>query len=64
MGEAALLQALRDLKSRGKTVFMIVHQPHLLAAADRLLVLEQGQVSRIATVAVRQAEAPPLDNAK
>ncbi len=64
VGEAALLQALRDLKSRGKTVFMIVHQPHLLAAADRVLVLEQGQVSRIATVAVRPAEAPPLDNAK
>ncbi len=64
VGEAALLQALRDLKSRGKTVFMIVHQPHLLAAADRVLVLEQGQVARIATVAVRQAAAPSLDNAK
>jgi ATP-binding cassette subfamily C exporter for protease/lipase len=31
VGEAALLQALRDLKSRGKTVFMIVHQKNLLA---------------------------------
>jgi ATP-binding cassette subfamily C exporter for protease/lipase len=64
VGEAALLQALRDLKSRGKTVFMIVHQPHLLAAADRVLVLEQGQVARIAPVVVRQAAAPSLDNAK
>ena len=63
VGEAALLQALRDLKSRGRSVFMIVHQPHLLAAADRVLVLEQGQVARIAAMAVRHAAAPTLDQA-
>ena len=62
-GEAALVQALRDLKSRGRTVFMIVHQPHLLAAADRVLVLEQGQVARIAPVVVKHAAAPLMDNA-
>ena len=44
-GEAALLRAVRDLKSRGKTVFMIVHQQHLLKVADRLLVLEDGRVA-------------------
>jgi ATP-binding cassette subfamily C exporter for protease/lipase len=63
VGEAALAHALRDLKARGKTVFMIVHQPHLLATADRVLVLEQGQVARIAPVVVRQAPAPSLDTA-
>ena len=42
---------------------MIVHQPHLLAAADRVLVLEQGQVARIAAMAVRHAAAPTLDQA-
>ena len=61
-GEAALVQALRDLKARGKTVFMIVHQPHLLATADRVLVLEQGQVTRIAPVVVKHAAAPTLDS--
>ncbi len=63
VGEAALIQALRDLKARGKTVFMIVHQPHLLATADRVLVLEQGQVTRIAPVVVKHAAAPTLDSA-
>jgi ABC-type multidrug transport system fused ATPase/permease subunit len=42
---------------------MIVHQPHLLATADRVLVLEQGQVARIAPVVLRQAAGPTLDNA-
>jgi len=50
VGEAALVRAVRDLKSRGKTVFMIVHQQHILAAADRVLVLENGQISRFLPV--------------
>ena len=50
VGEAALVRAVRDLKSRGKTVFMIVHQQHILAAADRVLILENGQVSRFLPV--------------
>ena len=45
-GEAALLKAVADLKSRGATVFMIVHQPQMLRVADRLLMLEQGRVAR------------------
>ena len=63
VGEAALVTTLRDLKKRGKTVFMIVHQPHLLAAADRVLVLEQGQVARLAPVVLKPAAAPTLDPA-
>ncbi|HNU10604.1 MAG TPA: type I secretion system permease/ATPase [Rubrivivax sp.] len=45
-GEAALLQAVAELKARGATVFMIVHQPQMLRVADRLLVLENGRVAR------------------
>jgi len=42
-----LASALRDLKSRGTTVFMIVHQPQLLAVADRVLVLEGGRITQM-----------------
>ncbi|MBH9578021.1 type I secretion system permease/ATPase [Inhella proteolytica] len=50
VGEAALIRAVKDLKARGKTVFMIVHQQHILAAADRVLILENGQISRFLPV--------------
>ncbi len=63
VGEAALLQALRELKARGKTVFMIVHQPHLLAAADRVLMLDKGRVQRIAAVVIKPPVAPTQDSA-
>lgn len=57
-GEAALANAVRDLKSRGTTVFMIVHQQALLAVADRVLFLENGTVSRfVPLVAQNQANA-------
>jgi ATP-binding cassette subfamily C exporter for protease/lipase len=56
-GEAALVRTVRELKSRGKTVFMIVHQQHVLAAADRVLVLENGQITRFLPVVVQSASA-------
>jgi ATP-binding cassette subfamily C exporter for protease/lipase len=43
-GEAALLRAVRELRAQGKTVFMIVHQPAVLAAADRVLVMDAGRI--------------------
>jgi ATP-binding cassette subfamily C exporter for protease/lipase len=49
-GEAALIHAVRDLRGRGKTVFMIVHQRHILAAVDRVLILEAGRIKGIAPV--------------
>jgi ATP-binding cassette subfamily C exporter for protease/lipase len=55
MGEAALLRAVQDLKRRGSTVFMIVHQPQLLSVADRVLVLEAGQIKQLVA---RPVEAP------
>ena len=54
-GEAALLRAVRDLRSKGKTVFMIVHQRNLLAAADRVIVLEAGRIADM-----RHIEAAPV----
>ena len=54
-GEAALLKAVRDLRSRGRTVFMIVHQPHLLKVADRLLVLDDGRVAQFGAIRVEPA---------
>ncbi len=63
-GEAALVRAVCDLRARGRTVFMVVHQRQLLAAADRVLVLEQGRVARISAVAVRQPAAPTPDPSK
>lgn len=57
VGEAALIRTVAELKARGRTVFMIVHQPNLLRVADRLLVLDNGRVARFATVKV-EAPAP------
>jgi ATP-binding cassette subfamily C exporter for protease/lipase len=52
-GEAALARTVRELKARGRTVFMIVHQQHLLAVADRVLVLEAGRITRIVPVVIK-----------
>jgi ATP-binding cassette, subfamily C, bacterial exporter for protease/lipase len=49
-GEAALMRTVRDLKSRGKTVFMIVHQQNLLKVADRLLLLDNGRVAQFGPI--------------
>jgi len=62
-GEAALVRTVRDLKSRGKTVFMIVHHQHLLAVADRVLVLESGQISKIIPVVVQTAPTQQVNQA-
>ncbi|HSV45161.1 MAG TPA: ATP-binding cassette domain-containing protein, partial [Ramlibacter sp.] len=46
VGVNALVTAVKDLKARGKTVFMVVHQMNLLSTADQVLVLENGSISR------------------
>ena len=45
LGEAALLNAVIDLKNSGKTVILISHRTGIVNAADQLLVLERGKVS-------------------
>jgi ABC-type protease/lipase transport system fused ATPase/permease subunit len=41
-GEAALLAALAELKSRGVTVVLVTHSPALMASVDKLAVLRSG----------------------
>lgn len=43
-GEAALLSTVRELKAKGKTVFLITHRPGAIAVADRLMVLRDGEI--------------------
>ena len=43
-GENALLQAVELLKKQGKTVVLISHRPSVLKVADRLVIMEDGQV--------------------
>ncbi len=43
-GEAALVRAISDLKARKRTVLIITHRPSVLANADKILVLREGQV--------------------
>jgi ATP-binding cassette subfamily C exporter for protease/lipase len=51
VGEAALIRTVQDLRQRGKTVFMVVHQRNLLSVADRVLVLTEGVVSQFGQLA-------------
>ncbi len=44
VGEQALVHAVQGLKAAGKTVFLITHRSGILAVADRLLILRDGQV--------------------
>ncbi len=62
-GETALITVLRDLKKRGTTVFMIVHQPSVLVAADRVLMLDRGRIGKLAKV-VLTPPANPLETPK
>jgi len=43
-GEAALVQALTQLKAEGATVFIITHRPSVLNNVDKILVLREGAV--------------------
>lgn len=43
-GEAALVQAVLDLKRRGKTVLLISHRTSIISAVDKLLVLRDGMI--------------------
>ncbi|MNV88140.1 Type I secretion system ATP-binding protein PrsD [compost metagenome] len=43
-GETALLETVRQLKERGKTVVMVTHRPGILTLADQVMALREGQV--------------------
>lgn len=62
-GEAALVKTVQAMKARGKTVVLITHRPGILAVADRLLILQDGQVQaegpRDAVLAALQSARAP-----
>jgi PrtD family type I secretion system ABC transporter len=61
-GEAALLEAIADMKSRGTTVIVVSHNPALMAAVDRILVLKNGALEMFgpaAAVLARMKGAAP-----
>ena len=63
VGEAALMRAVRELRDKGRTVFLITHRPGAVAVADQLLVLRDGRVlcqgPRDAVLTWLQAQARP-----
>jgi ATP-binding cassette, subfamily C, bacterial exporter for protease/lipase len=55
VGEAALIRAVRELRDSGSTVFLVVHQRAVLAACDRLLVLQDGAIAQFGRIAAQTA---------
>ena len=45
LGERALVQAIQELKTQNKTVFLITHRLNVLGIADYLLVLKEGKIA-------------------
>jgi PrtD family type I secretion system ABC transporter len=43
-GEAALMQAMDILKTRGATIVIVSHKPNVFRSADKMLVLKNGRV--------------------
>jgi ATP-binding cassette subfamily C exporter for protease/lipase len=44
MGEHALMQAVQDMRQRGKTIVLITHRPAAINVSTKLLVLRDGAV--------------------
>lgn len=55
VGQTALVRTIQALKAAGSTVFLIVHQKHLLSVADQILVLNDGVITQL--VQTRTASA-------
>jgi len=45
VGEAALVQAIGELRSRGKTIVLITHRTSAIAVTTKLLLLRDGAVA-------------------
>jgi len=50
-GEAALIEALRQMKADGVTLVIVTHRSTLLAVMDRILVLRDGAIERFGSPA-------------
>ncbi|MCY1343866.1 Type I secretion system ATP-binding protein PrsD [compost metagenome] len=64
LGEAALVEAILDLKKRGKTLVLISHRPSVLSTVDKVLLLRDGAVQLFGPreevfAALRQASVMP-----
>jgi ATP-binding cassette subfamily C exporter for protease/lipase len=64
-GDAALIQTLKTLKSRGTTVVVMTHRTSVLSVADRILLLADGRQQLFGTTAevlqsLRGAQARPV----
>ena len=64
-GEAALVQSIKDIKARGATVIVITHRMNVLAAVDKLLMINNGAMALygpreevLKTLREQQAQAP------
>lgn len=56
VGEAALVQAVQELRRRGKTIVLITHRTSAISATNKLLMLRDGMVAAFGpTNAVLQA---------
>jgi PrtD family type I secretion system ABC transporter len=63
-GEAALADAIRQLKADGVTLVVITHRLPLLAAVDKVMVLMHGAVEKLGTLAEvlpRSSQGPAPD---
>jgi ATP-binding cassette subfamily C exporter for protease/lipase len=62
-GDLALLKAIKEVKERGQTVFVISHRMNVLALADRVLLLDNGAIrmdgARDTVLPALRAPAPP-----
>ena len=45
VGEAALVNAVQDLKQQAKTVILITHRMNIIGVADRIMVLNDGRIT-------------------
>ncbi|MDT4848864.1 Type I secretion system ATP-binding protein PrsD [compost metagenome] len=64
VGEAALVEAILDLKKRGKTLILISHRPSVLSTVDKVLLLRDGGMQVFGPreevfAALRQASVMP-----
>ena len=59
-GERALVSCMAALKQRGVTVVLVTHKPALAHLADRVAVMQNGQISRLGppTEVLRELMAP------
>lgn len=63
-GDLALVQALKALRARGRTVFVVTHRYNLLSQVDTIMVLSDGRIQTMGAAAdVLKAQQPRIQPA-